>query len=77
VGYNPYPLASGPAFYVVGGDLANGVLGTVTCVSPGTADPLPGSTHAAALSCPVSYTPLKRGGLLPRLAFHFSIGNAF
>lgn len=77
IGYNPYPLEAGPAFYVVTGDLAQGRLGTVTCVSPGTTDPLPNAGRAPALSCPASFTPARRGGLLPRLAFHFSIGNAF
>ncbi|MBI1808990.1 MAG: BamA/TamA family outer membrane protein [Gemmatimonadetes bacterium] len=77
IGYNPYPLEAGPAFYVVNGDLAKGTLGTVTCVSPGTHDPMPGSGRPAAASCPATFTPTGRGGLLPRLAFQFSIGNAF
>jgi len=77
VGYNGYPLEAGPAFYVVNGDLSKGSLGTVTCVSPGSIDPLPVNGRLPSGSCPASFTPKGRGGLLPRLAFQFSIGNAF
>ena len=79
VGYNPYPLDAGPAFLVERADPANGRAGRAICVSPGTADllTLPTGSTGAAPDCPATFKPTRRGGLLPRLAFHFSIGNAF
>jgi outer membrane protein insertion porin family/translocation and assembly module TamA len=78
VGYNGYEPEPGPAFFVQAGDVAAGKPGRVICVSPGTTDPLaPAAGLAGARFCPATFTPSTRGGLLPRLAFHFSIGNAF
>jgi outer membrane protein assembly factor BamA len=78
IGYNPYGLEAGPAFYVEKSDLANGKVGRAICVSPGSTDPLTlRAGESGVLNCPASFTPVKSAGLLPRLAFHFSIGNAF
>ncbi len=79
VGYNPYPLDAGPAFFLQNADLAAGVPGRAICVSPGSTEPLmlPSGGMQAPLLCPATFVPDKRRGLLPRLAFHFSIGNAF
>jgi outer membrane protein insertion porin family/translocation and assembly module TamA len=78
VGYNGYQPEPGAAFFVLPADIAAGKPGRAICVSPGTTDPLTlpaGATGAA--SCPATFRPAIKGGLLPRLAFHFSIGNAF
>jgi outer membrane protein assembly factor BamA len=78
VGYSPYNYEPGPAFFVQRADAAKGIPGRAICVSPGTTDPLvlaPGQT--AALTCPASFTPNQVRSFISRLAFHFSIGNAF
>ncbi|HVT37798.1 MAG TPA: BamA/TamA family outer membrane protein [Gemmatimonadaceae bacterium] len=78
VGYNGYQPEPGPAFFVLPSDVAAGKPGRAICVSPGTTDPL---TLPAGMTgerfCPATFRPAIKGGLLPRLAFHFSIGNAF
>jgi outer membrane protein insertion porin family/translocation and assembly module TamA len=79
VGYNPYALDAGPAFFLRDADPAAGRPGRAICVSPGTVEPLtlaPGLAQPALL-CPATFLPVKRRGVLPRLAIHFSIGNAF
>jgi outer membrane protein insertion porin family/translocation and assembly module TamA len=79
VGYNPYTPDAGPAFFIQNADLASGNPGRAICVSPGTTEPLviaAGSPPPAGL-CPATFAPQRRGGFLQRLAFHFSIGNAF
>lgn len=79
IGYNPYPYEPGPAFFIDNGNIAKGILGRAICVSPGTTEPfvVPSGTTPASVSCPATYTPLRQTGLLPRLKFQFSIGNAF
>ncbi len=79
VGYNPNGVAAGPAFLVQPGDLANGVSGRAICVSPGTDDPLflDGGRTPSASSCPATFLPTRARGLLSRLTFHFSLGQAF
>ena len=78
IGYNGYAPEAGPAFLVQPADPATGRPGRAICVSPGTTDPLTLSAGATgATLCPATFTPVRRGGLLPRLSFHFSIGNAF
>ena len=76
IGYNPYAPDAGPAFFVEKSDLAAGRAGRVICVSPGSTESLSG-TVSDTFVCPATYTPTRKGGLLPRLTFHFSIGNAF
>jgi outer membrane protein insertion porin family/translocation and assembly module TamA len=79
VGYNPYAYDAGPAFYVQNANVAAGLPGRAICVSPSTTEPLTlaaGSSQPIPL-CPATYLPLKTSGLLSRLVFHFSIGNAF
>ncbi|MFI5310170.1 MAG: outer membrane protein assembly factor [Gemmatimonadales bacterium] len=79
IGYNPYALDAGPAFFLQGADLAAGKPGRAICVSPGSTEPLtltPGAPQGAFL-CPATFLPDRRHSVLSRLAFHFSIGNAF
>jgi outer membrane protein insertion porin family/translocation and assembly module TamA len=79
VGYNPNGVESGPAFLVQAADPAQGILGRAICVSPGSNDPLRlgGSVVPSATSCPATFVPGKARGLLSRLSFHFSLGQAF
>jgi outer membrane protein insertion porin family/translocation and assembly module TamA len=76
IGYNPYTPDAGPAFFAEKGDILAGRPGRVICVSPGSTEPLSG-TVSSTFICPATYTPDQKGGLLPRLTFHFSIGSAF
>ena len=77
VGYNPHGYEAGPAFYVERG--GTGIGGRAICVSPGSTEPLdPAAADALGpVPCPNSFQPPRRRGLLPRLVFHFSIGEAF
>jgi outer membrane protein insertion porin family/translocation and assembly module TamA len=79
VGYDPYAYDAGPAFYIQDANVAAGLPGRAICVSPSTTEPLTlaaGATQPIPL-CPATFLPLKSVGLLSRLVFHFSIGNAF
>lgn len=75
IGYNPYGFEAGPAFYIVNAVPAAGTVGRAICVSPGATESL--SNNVSQTFCPTTFTPTTGGGLLRRLAFHFSIGNAF
>ena len=78
VGYNADALEPGPAFFVQRSSTPTVASGRAVCVSPGTTDPLtlaPGAGGAGF--CPATFLPARRHGLLPRLAFQFSIGHAF
>jgi hypothetical protein len=78
IGYNPHDYEAGPAFFLQQRDVSAGIPGRAICVSPGTTEPF--ETPGAGGSCPATFQPDKRRGLrgfLPRLAFHFSIGEAF
>jgi outer membrane protein assembly factor BamA len=77
IGYNPHGLESGPAFYLQRS--AAGAVGRAICVSPGGTEPLnDGAADALGpVPCPSSFSPARATGLLPRLTFHFSIGEAF
>lgn len=79
VGYNPYSYESGPAFYLQERDVASGTPGRAICVSPGTREPLDAGEAASLgpVGCPSTFRPPDRRGFLPRLAFHFSLGEAF
>ena len=77
IGYNPYALSAGPAFFVIPGDARKGIAGRVICVSPGSTDPIVRNSSSGTQFCPASFTPQPNGGWLQRLTFHFSIGNAF
>ena len=79
VGYNPNGLDAGPAFYVIPGNAATGLVGRAVCVSPGTDDPLivRSGQAVSSNSCPASFLPTRSRSLLSRLTFHFSLGNAF
>lgn len=77
VGYNAHAYEAGPAFYLQ--RAAPGVQGRAICVSPGSSEPLD-DARADALGpfgCPATFRPPRPRGLFPRLAFHFSIGEAF
>lgn len=80
IGYNPYPLEFGPAYLVRSADRTLGTPGRAICVSPGSIEPFD-NAHVSASSgpypCPTSFRPPQRRGIFPRLAFHFSIGEAF
>lgn len=77
VGYNPNQWEAGPAFYLQRN--ANGFSGRAICVSPGSTEPLNDAAADALgpVPCPTSFRPSRASGLLPRLVFHFSIGEAF
>ncbi|WKW11597.1 BamA/TamA family outer membrane protein [Pseudogemmatithrix spongiicola] len=77
VGYNPHPREAGPAFYLQRASATT--LGRAICVSPGSTEPLDDAAAGALgpVPCPASFRPLPPRGLLPRLTFHFSIGEAF
>jgi outer membrane protein insertion porin family/translocation and assembly module TamA len=79
IGYNPYQRAAGAAYF----DTPITLGGQLFCVSPGntlrvtsTAEP-GGPASQAAGSCPASFTPPREPSVLKRLAFQFSIGQAF
>lgn len=80
VGYNPYQRAAGSAYF----DTPISVGGQLFCVSPGntlriTAAPGPtaGALQQATGSCPADFTPPRERNVGKRLAFQFSIGQAF
>jgi hypothetical protein len=77
IGYNPHQWEAGPAFY-----LQRPRAGCSDAPSASRRDrtePLD-DTAAGALgpvNCPNTFRPNRPSGLLPRLVFHFSIGEAF
>ena len=76
IGYNPYEQVAGRALYFT--PRANGMAGSIQCVSPRNTIPLNADgTAALDLSrCPETYRPGARGNLR-RLVFNFSLGQAF
>ena len=61
-------------------DRVLGTTGRAICVSPGTVEPFNDADINAAsgpYACPTTFRPPLRRGIFPRLAFHFSIGEAF
>ncbi len=77
VGYNGHQYEAGPAFYLQRASATQ--RGRAICVSPGSQEPLD-DARADALGpfgCPATFRPPRPRGLFPRLAFHFSIGEAF
>ncbi len=77
VGYNPFELEAGPAFFLK--SATPGVPGRAICVSSGSIEPLdPVAADALGpVPCPTTFRPMRARGILPRLVFHFSIGEAF
>lgn len=77
IGYNPHAREEGPAFYLQRASATT--QGRAICVSPGSREPLDDAAASALgpVPCPSSFRPPVARGLLPRLAFHFSIGEAF
>ena len=80
VGYNPYSRESGPAYLVRAADKSLGITGRAICVSPGTVEPYNDADigpTSGPYACPTTFRPPVKRGIFPRLAFHFSIGEAF
>lgn len=79
IGYNRYGYERGPAFFLVNADPATGTPGRAICVSPGTTEPIdPAAADLLGpVPCPATFVPSRPRSLLSRLAFHFSIGEAF
>ena len=77
VGYNPHEREAGPAFYLQRATATT--QGRAICVSPGSREPLDDGAAGALgpVPCPATFRPPTARGLLPRLTFHFSIGEAF
>jgi outer membrane protein insertion porin family/translocation and assembly module TamA len=83
VGYNPYALAKGVAYYDAP---LSGPLAPLYCVSPGNTHPIvDGSLGAGTVPvqdqtrgrCDATFQPERGGSLLRRLTLNFSIGQAF
>jgi len=87
IGYNPYLLPVGAAYFNAAAIAANAV--PLYCVSPGNTIPV--TTHAVTLggkvyqipeqqpgaACPATYRPLQSQGFFHQLTFNISIGQAF
>jgi outer membrane protein insertion porin family/translocation and assembly module TamA len=83
VGYNPYALAAGAAYFDAPLDVA---VAPLYCVSPGNeflvedrvveGRPVP-VQQAGGRACPATFQPPRGRGLARRLAFNVSIGQAF
>ena len=77
VGYNPYDLPAGAAYFDAPLDVP---VAPLYCVSPGNVLPVFEVDGAAVQTegpCPGTFRPAPARGLLRRLAFNFSIGQAF
>ncbi len=83
VGYNPYELAKGVAYYDAP---LSGPLAPLYCVSPGNTfpivEPQPGEGEVPVQDqtrgrCEATFQPVRGGSLLRRLTLNFSIGQAF
>ncbi|HEU4629710.1 MAG TPA: BamA/TamA family outer membrane protein [Gemmatimonadaceae bacterium] len=83
VGYNPYALAAGAAYFDAPLDAA---VAPLYCVSPTNGFPvtdqlvdgrLVAVQESSGRACPATFRPTRGSGLLRRLALHFSIGQAF
>ena len=81
IGYNPYQRASGAAYF----DTPIAVGGQLFCVSPSNmlrvtkaaAGSATGQLQQATGGCASDFTPPRERSVLKRLAFQFSIGQAF
>lgn len=77
IGYNPYQRAAGAAYF----DTPIAVGGQLFCVSPGNTlrvtATATGTLQQAAGACPSDFTPAREQSVLKRLAFQFSVGQAF
>ncbi|MBM3907287.1 MAG: BamA/TamA family outer membrane protein [Gemmatimonadetes bacterium] len=84
IGYNPYQRADGAAYF----DAPIAAGGQLYCVSPGNtlrvvstsalgAPPSAGVMLQESGTCPASFAPPRETSVLKRLAFQFSIGQAF
>lgn len=78
LGYNPYEQQAGRAFYYTGSSADGKITGAIQCVSPGNTIVLPatGTPVLDLARCPETYRP-PSGGILSRVVFHFSLGQAF
>jgi hypothetical protein len=87
IGYNPYLLPKGPAYFNAAAIVPNEV--PLYCVSPGNTIPVhttsivyQGKTYevpeqASGYSCPATYNPQQSQGFFHQLTFNISIGQAF
>jgi outer membrane protein assembly factor BamA len=87
IGYNPYLLPKGPAYFNAAAIVPNEV--PLYCVSPGNDIPVhttsivyQGKTNevpeqASGYSCPFTYNPQQSLGFFHQLTFNISIGQAF
>ena len=81
IGYNPYQRAAGAAYF----DTPIAVGGQLFCVSPSntlrvtkaTSGAQAGALQQDGGSCPSDFRPPRETSMLKRLAFQFSIGQAF
>ncbi|MBC8086758.1 MAG: BamA/TamA family outer membrane protein [Phycisphaerae bacterium] len=78
LGYNPYEQRAGRALLFTGSSTTGAITGAIRCVTPGNTIALgPAGQGELDLSkCPETYRPPARG-VLGRLVFHFSLGQAF
>jgi outer membrane protein insertion porin family/translocation and assembly module TamA len=85
IGYNPYQRGAGASYYDSSINL-QGVGGQLFCVSPGNTLRVTAvrnaSTGATAMTqesgtCPSDFQPLRERNFVRRLAFQFSLGQAF
>jgi outer membrane protein insertion porin family/translocation and assembly module TamA len=83
VGYNPYALSAGAAYFDAPLDAT---VAPLYCVSPTNRFPVTDQIvdgrpvavqENGGRACPASFQPRRGSGLLRRLALHFSIGQAF
>lgn len=82
IGYNPYALAAGAAYFDA--PLGSGIA-PLYCVSPGNTIPVVTESEGGqdvdvqvpGFGCPRSFQPERGSGFLRRMTFQFSIGQAF
>jgi outer membrane protein insertion porin family/translocation and assembly module TamA len=87
IGYNPYPLPVGPAYFNAKAIVPNEV--PLYCVSPGNTIPVQttsvvynGTTYqvpeqSPGYTCPSTYRPVQSQGFFRQLTLNISIGQAF
>ena len=83
LGYNPYELQSGVAYF---DEALTGTVAPLYCVSPGNripatvVDVVNGREiyeQVPGMTCPATFQPGRGRGIFRRMALHFSIGQAF
>ncbi len=79
IGYSPYPLPAGAAYFNAKFNVAEVPL---YCVSPGNTIPVHTSSSGVpeqplVYSCPTTYQPIQSASFFQKLEFNISIGQAF